>query len=827
MRSTFSGMRWDILAIAGCMIIAFILRVFPVFSGTLIPGQYMPSEPDVLYHLRQVEIMVHHFPGYPWFDPMTYYPTGTMIQWGPLFSSLGAIASLLTGAEDRSAIMATVSWLPPLLFCMVIPVIYGIGRVIRGRMCGIVAAVCMSIMPGMIFYRSYFGFFDHHIAEVLTTSAFILFYLIALKRSEDPRHTISSLIIPSCAAGVCYAAAVLTIPVVCIYALITVIFTFFLILHALLHHDTRKISDLSIINIGGFLPAVFALTGIGIHFPEWYLNGYSVLQPVMYMGICMVTPTVLLFRRLLRNYSIRTTFTVISGIIVAIALLCTMYPPITYAPVYHLRQLLLVSDLQSTVSESGPWNLVDAAVTYQGGILLVIAGMVILIISLRRSFQATNLFLCISALVLTLATIQHWRFEYYLGVIWAVLIAIPLSNAISTLNSVSDSVCRINVKKKNARKSLPGEINILHLFFRSHPLQGILILIGVLFLVGSFSADLSWHPEPFNSDWEEVLTWMAKNTPDPGYNKHQIYNPDEFIQPDTSYGVMSWWGIGHAITEIAGRSPFTNPFQQGTFLSARFLCESDEESAVSLFSIMKGRYIITDTRMISSVFPNIETWNVGGKGILYHLDIKPSGISTLIAPAYYLSLAPRLHIYDGSMADPDEVILATYQPNSHQSDGKTILGSQVNLKRESYQDAIRIQNESRKSGEGILIGQSDISQPTVPISALRHFRLLYESHTMTDSGIKVNGTPARTFSFAKIFEYVPGAVVPGEGIISLTLRTNIGREFTYQQKSINGSFVLPYPTDSCSGEVCPVGVYRIKETNQTIQVNESDIILNY
>ncbi len=805
------------------MFIAFIMRIHPVLTGNLVPGDYLPFEPDVLYHLRQVEIMVHHFPEYPWFDPMTNFPTGTIINWGPVFSTFGAIASLLTGASDQRTIMSTISWLPPLLFCLVIPVIYGIGRVIRGRMCGILAAICFSVMPGMIFYRSFFGFFDHHIGEVLATSGFFLCYLIALKNSENPGNDLLTIGIPSCIAGMCFTVAVLIIPVVSLYAMITLIFSLIFILYSLKLNDTKKISNLVIINTVVFTPVVIALFANGIHSSELNLNGYSILQPALYLGICMVSPAGYLFQRYFRHFSSIRLMMGIAGIIAIFSLVCVIFPRIISTSVYHLRQLMMVSDLQTTVSESGPWHIGAAVSTYQGGLLLVLAGMLFLIISLRRTFHASEFFLFLSACILTVVTIQHWRFEYYLGPVWAVLMAIPLSYAITTLHSVTASDGRVCRKKKVGDKKIQELIAKLHHGVFSHPVQVIVILLGGLFLIGSLSADLSWHGEPLNSDWEEVLIWMAENTPDPGYDPYAIYNANDFSPSLQSYGIMSVWDVGHAITTIAGRIPYANPFQEGAFISAMVLCNTDEESASSILSSTKGRYVITDTRMISSVFPNIEIWNPFKNEILYHFDSRSSGISTLIAPAYYLSLAPRLHIYDGSMAEPDMVILVTYNPDLHQSEEKKILGSQMSLNLEPFQEALNDVNESKNSGKACVIGQSDISQPTVPISALRHFRLLYESQTKTNSGIHVNGTPVREFSFVKIFEVVPGAHIPGEGTVSLTLRTNTGREFHYQQKSINGSFVLPYPTDRCSGEVCPVGLYNVLGTNQTIKVSESEI----
>ena len=59
-----------------------------------------------------------------------------------------------------------------------------------------------------------------------------------------------------------------------------------------------------------------------------------------------------------------------------------------------------------------------------------------------------------------------------------------------------------------------------------------------------------------------------------------------------------------------------------------------------------------------------------------------------------------------------------------------------------------------------------------------------ESEPFTLTGIKM----------VKIFEYVNGARIPGEGTIEIPLVTNTRRTFTYRQDSTDGRFIVPYST---------------------------------
>ncbi|MDD4128094.1 MAG: hypothetical protein PHV39_10525 [Methanomicrobium sp.] len=75
----------------------------------------------------------------------------------------------------------------------------------------------------------------------------------------------------------------------------------------------------------------------------------------------------------------------------------------------------------------------------------------------------------------------------------------------------------------------------------------------------------------------------------------------------------------------------------------------------------------------------------------------------------------------------------------------------------------------------------------------------------------------------KIFEYVKGFEVLGEGAVELNLVTNTGREFVYTQKSEDGKFVLPYSTLGNQYDVKAKGQYHLTGTDEYFDVSEEDI----
>ena len=129
---------------------------------------------DPWYNLRQVEQVVANFPGYAWFDAMTLYPTGDVIYWGPLFIHIISALCILAGATTRPEILVVASWVPPLMGAAMVPVTYLLARKLADWKTGLIAAGLIAVIPGTYAYRSLFAFVDHHIAETLFSTIFVL-----------------------------------------------------------------------------------------------------------------------------------------------------------------------------------------------------------------------------------------------------------------------------------------------------------------------------------------------------------------------------------------------------------------------------------------------------------------------------------------------------------------------------------------------------------------------------------------------------------------------------------------------------------------------------
>ena len=154
--------------VVACLLVfmglALLLRFIPVWFIKE-PGFLYLFDTDSWYTLRQVEVMVRNFPQYNWFDPMTAFPTGKIIDWGPLFPAVAAIVCLITGATTRSGIIFTSGIIAPLMAAVMVPVLmYYLGKTVWDWKTGIVSAGLISVISFQYFTLSSYGWNDHHIS---------------------------------------------------------------------------------------------------------------------------------------------------------------------------------------------------------------------------------------------------------------------------------------------------------------------------------------------------------------------------------------------------------------------------------------------------------------------------------------------------------------------------------------------------------------------------------------------------------------------------------------------------------------------------------------
>ncbi|MDO9036470.1 MAG: STT3 domain-containing protein, partial [Methanoregula sp.] len=231
---------------------ALWLRLIPMFMMGNTDILMMVGSDDPLYNLRQVEQMLANNLGYAWFDPMVLYPGGSTIYWGPLFPMIIAIGCMITGATTRPEIIAVGLVIPAIMAAAIVVIMYWVGKTCGDWKTGLLASGFTAIVTGQFFYRSLYGYMDHHIAEVLFSTLFCLFYMYALLSEKEKIidlkniQTYKRTIVFSALAGIAYLLGLFVMPTMILFAMIAGIFT--IIQFVIDVHKKRTSEYLVIIN---------------------------------------------------------------------------------------------------------------------------------------------------------------------------------------------------------------------------------------------------------------------------------------------------------------------------------------------------------------------------------------------------------------------------------------------------------------------------------------------------------------------------------------------------------------------------------------------------
>jgi dolichyl-diphosphooligosaccharide--protein glycosyltransferase len=813
---------------------------------------------DPLYNLRQVEQVLHNFPNYAWFDAMTHFPNGDFIYWGPLFTYILVIASIIAGAATRPEIIGATLLVPPIMATILVPIMYYVGKACGDWKTGLLSSGFIAVVSGQYYYRSFYGYLDHHIAEVFFATIFCLAYIYALKTARETEinfadvGTLKKPVLITFLAGIAYLLGLFTMPTIILFAMIVAIFTLIQFVIDFYRGDTSEY--LVLVNCVIFFIAIIGLLLFGIKsLDQISLAVYSFGHVYAYLSVIAGTLALYIIAKALKKQNRSLYPVALAGIAVAASV-------ILFIVSQSLFNLLITSLFAFfgqaaevlTVQEARPWDFTLAWVTFSYGLILMALGLVILAYKNIKEEHPHQVFALVWSAIILVSTWQHIRYEYYLAVNVALLAAVVVSFAFDiswpdvsrflkereVLSSAADDAQK-NIpegkrgkkkgKKERAQQKTSGsDRSFIHL--------GILfltIVLAILFVITSLNYSYSnavSSPIRMNPDWRESLGWLGNNTPSTGVDYFAIYDQKTFKYPSQAYGVMSWWDYGHMITYLAKRIPNANPFQRGVagdVGAAAFFMTTSEDAANGMADVLGTRYVITDIEMDSGKFWAMATWFNTSIGIspyqTYFAISDPAKPSTyeqvlLNNQSYYHTMVSRLHNFDGSRTEPDKVYYIEYMDQSVTNVNIPVVTNAEVMNATAAKIRADQYNLNKQAGYHAIAMSPAIVLPVDTIPALRHYRLVHESPT--------NVFDAKTpdVKYVKVFEYVKGAHIKGEGIIEVPVVTNTGRAFTYRQQSVNGEFIVPYSNTGNPYEVRTTGNYRIAGTGRQYSVTEEAVV---
>ncbi|PKL58627.1 MAG: oligosaccharyl transferase, archaeosortase A system-associated, partial [Methanomicrobiales archaeon HGW-Methanomicrobiales-4] len=468
---------------------------------------------------------------------------------------------------------------------------------------GLIAGFFIGIFPGQIFFRSYYGYFDHHIGEVLFSTLFCLGYIYALVYcrkhpvdiSNKETWRIPALLGLLC--GVLYVFGLALMPTMILFALLVGMFTplWFIIQRYIGHLGASAL----VVNTTTFLVAIIGFFIIGVH-SDGGLNYYAIGHPIAYGLLILGTWILFGFSWLLRDRPFSHYILALIGISISGLVILALASPDLFNYLFANAIQFFGQDIHwRTIQEARPWSFDDAWRTFQYSLFLFVIGMVILLYRIKKELCPSHVFILLWSVVVLYATMQHIRYEYYLAVPVAILGGITIAFGIDLMKK-----SRMRVKKEELpHPSLKGgkqkesrahqkETSEAGMFRASAATAFLIliILIGALFTYNSIGRDLSIGSFNLNPDWREATEWMNQNTPDTGIDYYKIYQKEGWQLPAAAYGVMSWWDYGHIILYLAKRMPNANPFQYGVagdYGAARFFITTNESVASGILDKLK------------------------------------------------------------------------------------------------------------------------------------------------------------------------------------------------------------------------------------------------
>lgn len=846
----------DLYVYAGLIaaaILSFYLRAIIPWSRVISEsGVIFSSETDSWYHMMLAKGTVINLQRL-FFDPMTNFPHGTPLHFGPFLSWAITIFSYIFGLGHPSNHLVEVvgALMPAVMGALLVFPVYFIGKELFGKSCGLVSALIVAVLPGQLFSRTTLGFTDHHAAEILFSTLTIMFLLLAMHSGKSMsfaavQRNWSAFKMPLLYSVLAGISLGLYIDAWSSGFLFEGIILLFILVQSIFDHVRRKnVEYLAITSSISFLVATLLVLPFVDSYYGFNHYLYSLFQPtILLMGVVAAVFFSVLSRFIKEKgfpgyyYPASLAGLVALGTaFLYIALPQFTKPLLAGFAIFQQKTggAATVGEASALFSSGGQFSVGSVITSFPGigygpdststsmmaiylafllsSFTFALIALVVLAVRNLKIQRPADIFVLIWSLIILIMTLAQNRFTYYYAVNVAILTGFL---AIWVMQ-------KFKVKDADLDVDLSGDAmrGLTRLVISNSKIILAAILIFALVIMPSISWSKEWAAGTSGPelDWRTSTAWLQNNTPSPGMDLYEKYvRPAEgkYAYPDAAYGIMSWWDYGHLIETIGHRIPNANPFQQGIGSATKnvpgsspfFLAENESRAEEVLAALdsnrtlyMNTKYVMIDQPMAVGKFHAMAAWssipNSRYMGGVYQEQGNQWVPVQIWREPYFKTMAARLYFFDGTETSGDSGVGLSYHAMDA-GNGATVpvLTESPKITRnrtelEAYVD------ERRDAGDQAEIGALSPANSAFPLEALQHYRLVHESETaVTSSGQKL----------VKTFEHVPGAVVSGAApagtrvAASVPIMTNENRAFLYQQSNVSdasGHFtlVLPYSTE--------------------------------
>jgi oligosaccharyl transferase (archaeosortase A-associated) len=777
------------IILAALVGISLYIRMVLPHDQIFVNGSVWFRETDAYYYMRNIETLVHNFPHYNTFDPYMLFPGGGGGLSRPFFAWIVSAAILLfKGAAASLQSMETVAaYIPAIMGTLVIFPVYFIGKELFNRWAGVIAAILIVVLPGEFLHRSLLGFTDHHVAEVLFSTTSVLFLIMAIKRAREREISFSHLLsrdwpairkplIYTLLAGIFLGLYLLSWSGGLMFVFIIFLY---LVVQFIVDHLRRKSTDyLSIIGVPLFVVALLMLLPLLAAGHVNTMTRVSLLIAILVPIVLSVISRVMAGRGWKPYYYVLVLLG-LTGI--GLAILHAISPSLL-ASMLGRFGIFRESGARLTIMEATPilfpqgtFTLSMAWSNFTTSFFISFIALVMVAFALVKERSAHKTAFFVWSVIMLAAVLGQRRFGYYYAVnaalltgyfSWKMLDMAGLRKLLTKPKEVVEVVKKFRKKKKVREKAKPKT------FMQPRGVWISVIVVGIaLFFLVIFPNVGLWKDKPTNlggglyigytkplaqqapimdSGWYNSILWLQDNSPDPFDDPdfyYELYPPrNEFVYPDTAYGVMSWWDYGYFITQVAHRIPNANPGGGYREQAGEFFTVQNETSANVIVDDLGSKYVMIDSAMATGKFYAMVEYageNLSDFYDYYFVQTEQGGQwTTLFYPAFYQSMAIRLYTFDGKAVTPatNSSVVISWEERTT-SDGQKYKAITSGQAFATYGDA-QAYLAAQTSGNYRIVGTTASSSP-VPLEALTDYQRVYPDPADTTASREV-----------KVFEYL-------------------------------------------------------------------------
>ena len=644
-------------------LVAICIRLLS-FPKVLVDNTFHPIGFDSYYHLRRIEFTTANFPANIKFDTYINFPYGFEVGWPTLYDQVISFFALIVGfgSPDTLTVELTAAFFPVLLGILTFIPLYFLVSKIFNKDVALISVGVLAILPGHI-KQSLFGFPDHHVAEILLSTAAYAFFVAALKLSSGNQILSTSIrkmhfdnfftrpLMYVVCAGILFAVSLLMwigspifIGLIALYVFIQMTLD---IKENKISGPTTIISLVTLlVTLILIIPFVAKEVRPGLEMSPMFLSWFQVLFVTFVIIVVFMLSFISSFvktKKIVWWYYPLLVF-IIS--IIGIFLVKIISPSLYYSIISGFEYLAGSGEILKTISEAQPlffdpgnvFTLSPVWYYFTFSFFIAIWAFVICIQNVAKEhYPPETVFFLVWTIVIFSLTLSQRRFMYLLSINIAILTGYFIMMNIEKLKS--DVHHKVSSKKYKREKRI--QIAKIDTWKGLRIIAILIIVIWPNLYVGISAAT---NPTIPPSDWEESLTWLKENTPKTSYYLNASEMPE--------YGVLSWWDYGNWIIYIAHRPVVTNNFQPGLDDVARFFVESNESKAKEILDARSVRYVITDDKLLLTKFKSIAS--IAGKDPYDYFELREIEKGNLITTRLLENerlkhtILWSMHVNDGS-----------------------------------------------------------------------------------------------------------------------------------------------------------------------------------